>query len=69
MPSFAGTIAHRQASDLVAFIRGLNPAQTERPVASQPDEFARRFLKLQRQLAELQREYRELQRRAARARR
>jgi mono/diheme cytochrome c family protein len=66
MPSFAGVVNHRQATKLVAFIRTLNPAQGGR-TADSPDEFARRFFKLQRELAELQREYRKLQRRPARA--
>jgi mono/diheme cytochrome c family protein len=60
MPPYRGKVNEREARDLVAQIRDLDPAPAARPPDSPPDDFERRFRALQEELGELKKQFREM---------
>ena len=60
MPSYRGKVNEKEARDLVAQVRDLDPAPAARPTANPPDDFERRFRALQEELEELKKQFREV---------
>jgi mono/diheme cytochrome c family protein len=59
MPAFADQLSEGQARDLVALLRGADPARPAR-ASGPPTSFARRYAALRRELEQLQKQFREL---------
>jgi mono/diheme cytochrome c family protein len=65
MPAYRGKLSEKEARDMVAQVRDLDPAQAVRqvdatPAAATADEFERRFKELQEELEDLKKRFREL---------
>jgi mono/diheme cytochrome c family protein len=60
MPPYRGKLSEKEARELVAQVRALDPAPSARPAAVRPaDEFERRLRELEQELAELKKQFRE----------
>jgi hypothetical protein len=59
MPAFQGRLSDQEARDLVGLIRQFHPIRTAGAQAA-PDDFARRYAQLRKELDELRKQFREL---------
>jgi mono/diheme cytochrome c family protein len=59
MPAFGGRVSEHDARDLIAYVRGVNPARTGQSTSAQTD-FENRFHQLEQEFADLDRETRKL---------